>query len=250
MGGGALRRAGGRAVIPQDSVRHILIPSTGPTHHLAVSGSELHRCRCGQTASSFPQALVCLHPDCTTTQTWQGAHCALCFWAKFGRLAFEQYSAMQAHADKSKSRSQKQTVMEILEWVEIIRNNVHAILSREVDTDSAAAAGFAKLQVHCIPLAQLNSYGAHAPFIFSPGRLLAIQHYIGPEPVHGDRILQPLVQIIQRCLQRICSSHSDMLQGFLVLAHSGLKLAVLRYMAGENQRIRISMWHLLGVPKP
>lgn len=160
----------------------------------------------------------------------QRAHCALCFWAYFRRLASEQYSAKQAHADNSNKSgsaadSHEKSQMGRGTTQETCMQYCHHC---EADTDSAAAAGFAKLQVHCIPLAQLNSYVAHAPLIFSPGCLLAIQHYVGPEPVHGDRGLQALVQIIQRCLQHFCSKHSDMPAAFSDTCTIGLKLAGLR----------------------
>ena len=41
-------------------------------------------------------------------------------------------------------------------------------------TDSAAATGLAKLQVHSIALLQLDSYVMLAPFIFCPRGLLPI----------------------------------------------------------------------------
>lgn len=56
----------------------------------------------------------------------------------------------------------------------------------EGSTDSAAAAGLAQLQVHGISLLQLDSYVALPPLVFSPSGLLAIQHYVGPEPIHGN----------------------------------------------------------------
>ena len=63
-------------------------------------------------------------------------------------------------------------------------------------TDSAAAAGLAKLQVHSTALLQLDTNIALPPFIFCPWGLLTIQHYVGAEPIHRDGSVQTLVQII------------------------------------------------------
>lgn len=79
-------------------------------------------------------------------------------------------------------------------------------------TDSAAAAGLAKLQIHSIALLYLDSNIALAPFVLCPRPLLTVQHYVGTEPIHQNGGIQALVQIIQRCL-RVVTTAQPMLIG-------------------------------------